>query len=287
MARVDRRAPLVGLPAGPGAGRRRGSLVAPPFGVGAPDAGEGRLRRRTGARRSGPASPTRRVPLEAGPLIGAAVMQVAAGVALGFLACSSSPSFQAAGALIDLFSGLHRSPSCSTRSTASRPASSAGFYQCSPRRCCSPPTATCCWSGGSSPRSRPRRCRASAASAFAEMLTADMGRFFVAALEIAAPLVAALFLADVALGLLSRAAPEMNVFLLGLPLKILVTSAWPAWPCRSCPRRSAAHRHRGAPRPRASGGDVAGAVTTRPRRRQPKRKREARKKARSPSRPSW
>lgn len=58
---------------------------------------------------------------------------------------------------------------------------------------------------------------------FAEIITHDMGTFFMAAFEIAAPLVAALFLADVALGLLSRAAPEMNVFLLGLPLKIFIS----------------------------------------------------------------
>ena len=35
---------------------------------------------------------------------------------------------------------------------------------------------------------------------------------FLAALQIAAPLVAVLFLADVALGLLSRAAPALNIF---------------------------------------------------------------------------
>ena len=43
------------------------------------------------------------------------------------------------------------------------------------------------------------------------------------ALEIAAPLLAALFLAEAALGLLARAAPQMNIFQLGLPVKILVT----------------------------------------------------------------
>ena len=42
-------------------------------------------------------------------------------------------------------------------------------------------------------------------------------------MEIAAPLLAALFLAEAALGLLSRAAPQMNIFQLGLPVKILVT----------------------------------------------------------------
>ena len=57
----------------------------------------------------------------------------------------------------------------------------------------------------------------------AKLLTGDIAMFFLAALEIAAPLLAALFLAEAALGLLARAAPQMNVFQLGLPVKILVT----------------------------------------------------------------
>jgi flagellar biosynthetic protein FliR len=57
----------------------------------------------------------------------------------------------------------------------------------------------------------------------ADLLARDVGGLMVAAIEIAAPLLAALFLADLALGLLNRAAPEMNVFVIGLPLKILLT----------------------------------------------------------------
>ena len=57
----------------------------------------------------------------------------------------------------------------------------------------------------------------------AKLLTGDIALFFVSALEIAAPLLAALFLAEAALGLLARAAPQMNIFALGLPVKILVT----------------------------------------------------------------
>ena len=46
---------------------------------------------------------------------------------------------------------------------------------------------------------------------------------FLAALQIAGPLVAVMLLADVALGLLSRAAPALNIFALGFPVKILLT----------------------------------------------------------------
>lgn len=46
---------------------------------------------------------------------------------------------------------------------------------------------------------------------------------FLAALQIAGPLIAVLFLADLGLGLLTRVAPALNAFALGFPLKILLT----------------------------------------------------------------
>ena len=41
-------------------------------------------------------------------------------------------------------------------------------------------------------------------------------------LEIAAPVLVALVITDAAIGLVSRAVPQMNVFVVGLPAKILV-----------------------------------------------------------------
>ena len=60
---------------------------------------------------------------------------------------------------------------------------------------------------------------------FSEGFIDAFGTFFLAAIEIAAPLLAALFLAEVAMGLLSKAAPQMNVFLVGFPVKIILTLA--------------------------------------------------------------
>lgn len=50
-----------------------------------------------------------------------------------------------------------------------------------------------------------------------------MSTMFLAALQIAGPLVAVLLLADVALGLVSRASPQMNIFSMGFPVKIMLT----------------------------------------------------------------
>jgi flagellar biosynthesis protein FliR len=56
----------------------------------------------------------------------------------------------------------------------------------------------------------------------AEVLTVDLVRLLVAALEIAAPLLATLFLTELVLGLLSRVSPQMNVLVLGFIAKTLV-----------------------------------------------------------------
>ncbi|MFD0711286.1 flagellar biosynthetic protein FliR [Paenibacillus sp. GCM10027626] len=45
---------------------------------------------------------------------------------------------------------------------------------------------------------------------------------FMLSLQLAAPLVVAMFLTDVGLGFLARTAPQFNVFVIGIPLKILV-----------------------------------------------------------------
>jgi len=55
------------------------------------------------------------------------------------------------------------------------------------------------------------------------VLAHGISSMFVAALQVAAPLVAVLFLSDVALGLLSRISPQLNVFQLSFPLKIMLT----------------------------------------------------------------
>jgi flagellar biosynthetic protein FliR len=56
-----------------------------------------------------------------------------------------------------------------------------------------------------------------------KLVTQDVSSFMISALEIAGPLLAVLVLADVGLGLLTKAAPTLNVFSLGFPLKILIT----------------------------------------------------------------
>lgn len=55
---------------------------------------------------------------------------------------------------------------------------------------------------------------------FVQFIVGLAGSMFVVAVQIAAPIVAAIFLSDIALGFLARTVPQMNVFIVGLPLKI-------------------------------------------------------------------
>lgn len=58
--------------------------------------------------------------------------------------------------------------------------------------------------------------------ALGEHLIAFSGQIFVMALKIAAPIMASIFMVDLALALVARAAPQMNVLFIGFPLKVSV-----------------------------------------------------------------
>lgn len=55
-----------------------------------------------------------------------------------------------------------------------------------------------------------------------EFLTRTFATTFLLGIQVAAPLVVAMFLADVGLGFLTKTAPQFNVFVIGIPLKILI-----------------------------------------------------------------
>ncbi|WP_433210089.1 flagellar biosynthetic protein FliR [Dactylosporangium sp. CS-047395] len=58
---------------------------------------------------------------------------------------------------------------------------------------------------------------------FTQLVTTGAGQMFLAGLQIAAPLIAIMLAVDVALGLLTRAAPALNPFSFGFPAKIFLT----------------------------------------------------------------
>lgn len=162
------------------------------------------------------------VALDAASLLTAAGIQVAIGVAMGFIGVVLFAAVQAAGATIDLFGGFALAQVFDPQSHV-QTSLFGRFYNLL--------AVTLLFAIGGHlllVRGLLRSFDAVPATGFhagglARVLTEDLGMLLLAAVEIAAPLLAALFLAEVALGLLSRAAPEMHVFVLGLPVKILLT----------------------------------------------------------------
>ena len=170
----------------------------------------------------GPRLVDQAVPFEIGPLLSAAVLQVGAGLALGFLGVLLFSAFSFAGGLIDLFSGFSVAQLFDPGNSA--PVSIFGqFYSVLATTLLFAIDGHLLLVRGFLTSFTAAPLTSLSTDTLAELLTGDIALFFVAALEIAAPLLAALFLAEAAMGLLSRAAPQMNVFQFGLPVKILVT----------------------------------------------------------------
>ena len=170
----------------------------------------------------GPRLADQAVPLEVGPLLSAAVLQVGAGLALGFIGVLLFSVFSFAGGLIDLVSGYSVAQLFDPGNQA--PVSIFGqFYAVLATTLLFAIDGHLLLVRGFLTSFDAAPLTSLSVDTMAKLLTGDIALLFVSALEIAAPLLAALFLAEAALGLLSRAAPQMNIFQLGLPVKILVT----------------------------------------------------------------
>ena len=162
-------------------------------------------------------------PTDVAAFIGQVLLQVLIGAALGFLVALVFSAVQAAGSLIDLFAGFQMAAAYDPMSLTSN-AQFARLYQL---------TAIVLLFASDGyqivivglvrtfdvlPLGTPLDVAAMAATS-----TAGLTGMFLAALQVAGPLIVVLFLADVGLGLLTRVAPALNAFALGFPLKILLT----------------------------------------------------------------
>jgi flagellar biosynthesis protein FliR len=162
-----------------------------------------------------------RVPLEVGPLIMAGAFQVLLGVALGFIVLLLFQAVQSAGEMIDVFGGLTVMPAFDPLSGQQ----ASGFARISQVLA----TTLLFTVGGHLliVRGFLESFHAIGVdgldmSSLQSLLIGDLGRFMLAAVEIAAPLIAVTFLLEVGQGLIARIAPQMNTFLAVMPLKILL-----------------------------------------------------------------
>jgi flagellar biosynthetic protein FliR len=162
-------------------------------------------------------------PLELGPFLAAAVVQLLVGLGLGFVAHLLFLAFRTAGDIVDNLGGFALATAFDP--TNQTQASVIGRFQ-------GMVAATLLlvtdgwlvvWHGFFRsyevlPVDAPYDARA-----FALAATDGLGSMMLAGVQIAAPMIAVLFVADVGLGLATRIAPQLNAFATAFPLKILLT----------------------------------------------------------------
>jgi flagellar biosynthesis protein FliR len=163
------------------------------------------------------------LPASDAQVITAIVVQAVVGVVLGFVVSLFVTTVVAAGSLIDLFSGLNL-PQAIDPLSQQQTAIFGQFYNLLLMTLLFTTGAAIVIVEGfvksfqavgtSLPRTTP--------GALAQTITGDVVTFFAAAAEIAAPVIVVLFCTQILLALLAKAAPQINVFVFGMPLQIAV-----------------------------------------------------------------
>jgi flagellar biosynthetic protein FliR len=169
---------------------------------------------------------TAQVPeLAVGPLLLSAVEQVVVGTALGFVTSLFFAAVQAAGNMIDVFGGFSMSFSFDPLSQA-QTSVFGKFYNLIAITLLFASDGHLMVMRGflQSYKALPLDDTLSLGR-LGRLMTEGVGEMFLAAMQIAGPLIAVLLLTDVAFGLLTRVAPALNAFVLSFPAKIFITLA--------------------------------------------------------------
>lgn len=154
-------------------------------------------------------------------LIPAVVYQVGVGLALGAIVYVVFAAFAAAGGLVDSFAALTAGPLFDPTSHMSL-GPTARLYQMVGMAVLFVSNGHLLLIGGVARSFDAAPLGGLRLERLAEILTRDVGQFLVAGFQIAAPVLGALFVTELLLGLASRAAPQLNVLMLGFGVKSLV-----------------------------------------------------------------
>jgi flagellar biosynthesis protein FliR len=163
------------------------------------------------------------VPMDTAGYFSALALEVLLGLLLGFLVFVGFAAVQAAGNLIDLFGGFQLAQAFDPHSMVNGAQFTRLFHMAALALLFSTDGYQLILGGLMRTfNAMPVGTGVDLASS-TEVLVAGVPAMFLAALQIAGPLLVVLFLADVGIGLLTRVAPAINAFAMGFPLKILLT----------------------------------------------------------------
>ncbi|MCU1492030.1 MAG: type secretion protein [Acidimicrobiaceae bacterium] len=166
------------------------------------------------------------MPESTGALMIAVALQVLVGAAMGFVVQLFVGAVQSAGALIDQFSGLNLPPSIDPLGLEQLPVIGQLYEWLA--------TVLLFTTGADAILAQGfvrsfsvvgTRLPPLVVQRLPTLLGSDLAGFFAAAAEVAAPLVAVLFVAQLLLALLAKAAPQTNVFSLGFVLQATIAFA--------------------------------------------------------------
>ncbi|GAA4362403.1 flagellar biosynthetic protein FliR [Paeniglutamicibacter cryotolerans] len=163
--------------------------------------------------------------LETGPFLGALVLELITGAALGLLVMIVFSAVQAAGGLLDLFGGFQMAQGFDPQSMVNGAQFSRFFHFAALALLLASDGYQLVLAGLFRSFDVIPLGGGIGLDAVAYQGVAAVGQMFIAAVQIAGPLLVVLVLADIGLGLLTRAAPALNAFAMGFPLKIMLTLA--------------------------------------------------------------
>jgi flagellar biosynthesis protein FliR len=163
------------------------------------------------------------MPTGTAQLLGQVVVQAVIGFVLGFVVYLFVQAVTSAGSLVDLFSGLNLPAAMDPLSLQQTPLFGQ-FYNLVATALIFTTGAAVVIVGGflRSFHAVGTKLPNVTAGRVAAVITSDVTTFFAAAVEIAAPVIAVLFATQILLGLLAKATPQINVFVFGMPLQILL-----------------------------------------------------------------
>jgi flagellar biosynthetic protein FliR len=164
---------------------------------------------------------TASLPTTTPSLIGAVIAQVLTGAALGFVIQLLLSAVTAAGSILDLVGGLTLPPAIDPLSLDQTPLMGQ-FYQQVVVLLLFVTGGYLLMIEGFVNSFRGPGFTLAGSGRVASVLVTDLGVFFTSALEIAAPVMVVLFAAQIVLALLSKAAPQVNVWILGFPLQVFL-----------------------------------------------------------------
>ena len=161
------------------------------------------------------------LPNDTGAFIAALLVQALVGFTLGMFTLLLVNALQAAGQFVDLFAGFSLSTIYDPFNSA-QAAVFGRFYQLLATTLLFTTNAYLILVSGFFRSFEVVPAGGLSMTTVSSMLTKNLGEFLVAAIEISGPILACLFLAELTLGLLARAAPNLNVFTLAFPLRVVI-----------------------------------------------------------------